>query len=199
MPVETCKSTGPQPATAGAAPRNDPKENSGTFSNQVVWMRLADIRGDHSLVKELQGALKLPPFALARSECIPKDVVRILVERIPLLTCKEKNAIVCIGNIRLYRLASSVLDKSELVQTIQYSGSLSNKRRERLKQGLLIETFLMPAIFGRRAHELQALNSAWERAADANLLSFWAGVGSLAELYREDPSLMKRKRAARRG
>jgi hypothetical protein len=162
-------------------------------------MRLADIRGDHSLVKELQGALKLPPFALARSKCIPKDVVRILMERIPLLTCKEKNAIVCIGNIRLYRLASSVLDKSELVQTIQYSGSLSNKRRERLKQGLLIETFLMPAIFGRRAHELQALNSAWERVADANLLSFWAGVESLAELYREDPSLMKRKRAARRG
>lgn len=199
MPVKTCKPTGPQPAPAGAAPQNDPKENSGTFPNQVVRMRLADIRGEHSLVKELEGVLKLPPFALPRSECMPKDVVRILVERIPLLTCKEKNAIVCIGNIRLYRLASFVLDESEFVQTIQYSGSLSNKRRERLKQGLLIETFLMPAIFGRRAHELQALSPAWGKAADANLLSFWAGCGSLAELYREDPSLMKRKRAPRRG
>lgn len=160
---------------------------------------LRDIQGEHSLVRDLDDILNLPPFPQPPTQNIPEDVVRHLLQRMPLLVCNENGATACIGNTRLYRLAHFVLQLDDLVPTIQYSGSLSKNRREHLKQGLLTERFLMPAIFGRRKNELLALSSAWKSAKHAKLLDSWKGVRSFPELYGQIPDSEKRTRAPRHG
>jgi hypothetical protein len=171
------------------------QHKTGGFSDRIVPMRLDNICGEHSIVEELYIRLGLPYFPQPKVECLPKEIVRILLERTPLLICQEqKDREACIGNVRVYRLARFALDPTEVVPTIRYAGSLTGKRRERLCEALLIETFLMPEIFGRRPAELKALSTAWERATTLGLLEFWKGSG-FAELYRSDPQPLMRKRA----
>lgn len=174
------------------APQNQPKTVSGAFSDQIAPMRLADICGEHSLIRKLDGVLKRPPFPTPKSEFMPPRVLRHLLERMPILIAQENGKTVCIGNVRLFRLAGTVLPE-ESVPTVQYLGSLSRKRREQLEQAFLVETFLMPAIFGRREEELRALKAMWKRASDENLLDFWTGVDDLDALFRRDRVPAERK------
>jgi hypothetical protein len=162
---------------------------------QVIWVPLVEITGEHRIVEELNRELELPYGSSPRQECIPKGVVHNLLERMPILIHREKDRVLCVGNIRLFRLARVVLDPSESVPTLEYKGNLSKERRERLREGLLIEAFLLPAIFGQRTSELQALSVGWERAEKAQMLKFWSG-GSCAGLYGEDPLPHPRKRAS---
>lgn len=186
----------PQPLASSVVSKHPSK--TGGFANQVVRMQLVDIGGEHSIVTDLDSELNLPYLSQPPQESLPKDVVRILLERTPLLTRQEKGHAVCIGNIRLYRLALVILGPSEFVPTIEHSGALTADRIERLRQGLLAETFLLPAVYGRRAPELKALRAAWERAAEAKMLEFWPCKG-FAGLYGEDAVPPKKKRAPRRG
>jgi hypothetical protein len=176
------------------------KQATEVFSDRIVRMPLEAICGEHTLVTEFDRCLDLPYFPEPKAGCVPKDILRTLLERAPILICKEgKDRDACIGNVRLFRLARITLDSREPVPTIRYEGSLTGKRREQLREGLLIETFLLPAIFGRRAAELEALSVAWGRATTAKMLDFWRGPESFAELYRSDPGPRKRKRGEHRG
>jgi len=172
---------------------------SGAFSKQVVPKQLEDIQGEHALVKGLEKTLKRLPIPLPGSEYMPPSVVLRLLDRMPILLTKENNTLYCIGNVRVYRLANCTLDRKELVPTLQYSGSLTSKRREQLVQGLLVEMFLLPSIFARRANDLQVLNSAWQKAKDAKLLDFWGGAESFSVLCGETPAIPKRKRGLPHG
>jgi hypothetical protein len=176
------------------------EQATGVFSDRIVRMPLEAICGEHALVTEFERCLDLPYFPEPKAGCMPKDILRTLLGRAPILICKQgKNRDACIGNVRLFRLARIALDASELVPTIRYEGSLTENRCERLRQGLLVETFLLPAIFGRRAVDLDALSAAWGKATTAKMLDFWSGPESFAELYRSDPEPRKRKRGEHRG
>ncbi len=177
------------------SPVNSTKPATGTFSSTIIPVRMEDISGEHGLVREFDQFLNLPYFPQPKPEFLPTDVVRILLGRTPLLVYRErKGQYTCIGNVRIYRMARLAFEPSELVPTISYSGSLTKIRRERLWEGLLIETFLLPAVFGRRGAELSALNAAWEKTSAAGLPDFWKGIGGFAEMYREATEPYKRKR-----
>jgi hypothetical protein len=172
----------PAPASGKTTPLQ-----SGCFSNSISEVQFGDIAGEHDLVKKLYAELNLPFFPQPPAECVPKHVVLSLLQRIPILIRKERGHTFCIGNVRLYRLGLAVqLDDGDSIRAVEYTGSLTKDRLAELKQGLLIETFLMPAIFGRRALETEALNIACARVAEKNL-DFWAAPDRLARLYREIP------------
>lgn len=171
----------------------------GIFSKQIEPVRLAEIHGEHSLVSDIETVLNRPPFPLPPLKCLPPEVVRSVLESMPLLVMKEQDEVVCVGNIRLYRLANYALAPQEFVPTRQLAATLTNNGSDNLKNSLLAEAFLLPAIFGRRPAELRALKLAWQRAAEAKHLGFWPGVDSYSELCRETRAGRGRKRAHGRG
>lgn len=172
---------------------DDQHPKTGEFSDRIVTYPLRTIQGEHPLVSSIEGLLNLPPFPQPPEDYVPKAVVHALLQRMPVLVRREKDAkerevIWCIGNARIFRLASSVLDPDDLVPTIEYLGSFSAPRRKQLQQGMLIERFLLPAIFGRRKMEMASLGRAWDVALknEEKLLDFWQGIESFQRLYRRD-------------
>lgn len=134
--------------------------------------RLGNIKEIHPLVLEIEAALKQPAYPLPRKESAPAELVRILLDGTPLLIRTEANVTVCLGQFRMYRLAQYVLDPNEMVPVRNYEGSLNETRRAQSRQRVLLEMFLLPAVFGRGAAEMPALSSAWQRARGAGLLQF---------------------------
>ena len=171
----------------------------GLFSKQIELVQLAEIRGEHSLVSDIETVLNRPPFPLPPSKCLPREIVRNLLEVMPLLVTREKDDVVCVGNVRLYRLANYALDPQEFVPTRQPAATLTTDGCDSLKNSLLAEAFLLPAIFGRRTAEQRSLKTAWERATEAKLLEFWPGVDSYSELCRDNKAVGRKKRVHGRG
>jgi len=183
-----------QPAAVGSAVK--PKQQSGCFSTIISEIPFGEITGEHDLVKQLYAELQLPYFPQPPVECIPKAVVLSLLRRIPILVRKEKGVNLCIGNVRLYRLGRAIpLDDGDRIRAVEYSGFLTKDRLAELKQDLLIETYLMPAVYGRRTPEAEALSSACARVAE-KCLEFWPTPEQLAKLYRKDPYQLKKKRGS---
>ena len=85
----------------------------GLFSKQIEFMQLSEIRGEHSQVRDIETVLNRPPFPLPPLKCLPRGIVTSILECMPLLVMKEKDAVVCVGNIRLYRLANYALDPNQ--------------------------------------------------------------------------------------
>jgi hypothetical protein len=155
---------------------------------EIESIRLGEIRGEHSLVTKLEQKLQLPYFPQPRRECIPAGILIRLLERMPLVVTgdgSDENGFACVGNVRLYRLARISLPFTEFVPVIRYTAALTADVQQDLENGLLVETFLAPAVFGRRKHEVKALIAAWDRAAKSELLNFWgAGIDPYG-LFRE--------------
>lgn len=95
-------------------------------------------------------------------------------------------------NIRLYRLARVVLSADDMVPGHRDTGSLTAKRKERLRQGLLAETFLLPEIFRRRAGEIQVLKARWARIPSPGPMKHTEV--DIARLYRDETSRFRRGR-----
>lgn len=161
-----------------------PPQKTGVFCSTICFPQLTEIVGEHSLVTEALDVLKLPPFPQARPESVPPEIVLTLIRRHPLLVRKERDKTFCIGNIRLYRLAKLHLEPKEPVPTIEYIGTMTRSRKRELLESLLIETFLLPAVFGRRDLELRALVEAYKRAESGHVLDFWPNPLGPEGLYR---------------
>jgi hypothetical protein len=63
---------------------------AGLFSKQIELMQLSEIRGEHSLVRDIETVLNRPPFPLPPSKCLPREIVRSLLECMPLLIMKRE-------------------------------------------------------------------------------------------------------------
>lgn len=158
-----------------------------------IMMRLGDITQEHHLVKELDRQLGLPFFAGPPKEFVPAAWLSALLERMPLMVRQDRGeSIACVGNIRLYRLARLVLSGDDMIPVHRHMGSLTVRRRERLLEGLLAETFLMPAIFGRRVEEVHALDAGWVRTRLLGQMKHTEV--DIASLYRSETVRSKRER-----
>ena len=159
----------------------------------LTTMRLGDIAQEHHLVKNLDRELGLPFFAGPPKECVPAAWVIALLERMPLVVRQDHGeSIACVGNIRLYRMARVVLSGDDMVPVHRDIGSLTTRRKKRLLEGLLAETFLMPAIFGRRAGEIYALEAGWVRIQSSDQTKHTEV--DMASLYRSEAVRSKRGR-----
>ena len=183
-----------EPASGADDLTNSSPLLAGLISREIEPVQLAEIRGEHSLVSEVEKVLNRAPFPLPPSKCLPREIVRNILEVMPLLVMREQDVVVCVGNIRLYRLANYALDPQEFVPTRQLAATLTTDCFDNLKNSLLAEAFLLPAIFGRRTAEQRSLKIAWERAGKAKRLEFWPGVDSYSELCRENKAVSRRKR-----
>jgi len=184
-------STAPETPVAKAAQERSP-ENSTEQDENPNWMieriRLEEITCEHPLVTKLEQVLQLPYLPQPRRECIPAGILIRILERMPLQVTRDgghENGFACVGNVRLYRLARYSLPATEFVPVIKIAAALTRDVQQDLERALLIETFLAPAVFGRRRDEVEALIAAWNRAAKNGLLNFWgAGVDPYG-LFRE--------------
>ena len=155
---------------------------------KIERIRLEEITGEHPLVAKLEQVLKLPYFPQPRRECIPTGILIRLLERMPLLVTREggdETGFACVGNVRLYRLARVSLPVTEFVPVIKNAAALTRDLQQDIENGILVETFLAPAVFGRRKDEAKALIAAWDRAAKGELLNFWGAGITPYGLFRE--------------
>lgn len=192
MPTQSnSSSTAPETPFANAAQERSPEESTEQIEHphrKIERIRLEEITCEHPLVAKLEKLLQLPYLPQPRRECIPAGILMRILERMPLQVTRhggDDEGFACVGNVRLYRLACISLPATEFVPAIKIAADLTNDLQQDLEKGLLVETFLAPAVFGRRKDEAEALIAAWNRAAKSGLLNFWgAGINPYG-LFRE--------------
>jgi len=134
----------------------------------------------------------LPFFAAPPCELIPVAWVIALLERMPLIVREDHGeGVTCVGNIRLYRFARIALSGNEMVPVHRDAGSLTLRRKQRLREGLLAETFPLPAVFGRRAEEVRALEMGWARVSQPEQMNIEVDI---AGLYRSEIARPRQRR-----
>jgi len=135
-----------EPLASQSSPKAKMAPN--VLGNCAVRMRLENIGLEHHLARDLEREMGLPFFAAPPREHVPAAWVVALLERMPLVVREDHGeGVTCVGNIRLYRLAQIALSGDEMIPVRRDTGSLTARRKQQLREGLLAEAFLLPAVF----------------------------------------------------
>ena len=187
---EITQNSEPDADTSASTAFTKPKMGQTVLADCTEKMRLTDILEEHPLARDLEREIGTPFFAAPPHELVPAAWVMALLERMPLIVREDYGeGTTCVGNIRLYRLARIALSGDEMVSVRRDTGSLTAQRKRKLREGLLAEAFLLPAVFGRRAEEIRALELAWARISQPEQIEM-----DIAGLYRSGVARPKQRR-----
>ncbi len=119
------------------------------------------ITGLHSAIIEFEKRLSIPPFQIPSAADICSDKLASLLQHLPIQVVRSRGPCYrCIGQFRLYRLATTLLEKKA---TIAVEIVHQRLKREMLEERYLNEVFYLPALIGLSDADIQRLYSIWNR------------------------------------
>lgn len=142
-------------------------------------------------MKKLSAELSLPPGYLPPLDLITAKSLHEIVRRLYITVTKQKSGYICTGQFRLFRLCKACLDPESPIPVVVRPRTGIDAIRE----NLLIELLLIPALLGTPRNNLKQLGAAWSRADEHQLLTKLLTTTDLkacAKLFGVDPRFLKK-------
>ena len=125
---------------------------------QLQELELGTIYGEHPLVEEIRNEPSVSLRELPTS-VISKFGLMELATHQPLQVVQEQGKYYCIGGLKFFRLIKYDLPADRTLPVFLYPGL--NKRA--LRNHILFDLFMMPALAGLDMHDRRTLNEIWTK------------------------------------
>lgn len=126
---------------------------------ELIELRLGDITDLHHCLAQLEDDLSLPSFCTPRQASFTSAGLLNLLNNLPISVVATNKSYRCVGNIRLYRLATKLLPPDTMVPVIVIKNRCS---KHEIITRYLAELFLLPAAHHISRLDVGILLSSWE-------------------------------------
>ncbi len=111
----------------------------------LISCQLSQISRTHTKLAELINKLESPPQVVEHGRKLTRDALMTLLEIYPIAVKKLGKGYECIGGIRQFLLAQSMLQPDDEIPVLCYPGKL---KPESMQRRLLVELYQLPLLMG---------------------------------------------------
>ncbi len=108
----------------------------------------------HKAILEVDKELSLPPFSAIPFDLLVPQALKNLLQINRVLVKKYRKGFVCIGNLKMYKVASHILSSNEEIPVIIESRRFSP---EKIRNLYLAELYLYQIVYGLSTNDVRCL------------------------------------------
>lgn len=130
---------------------------------ELRLVSLADISDVHDAILELERTLSLVPLSVPSPEMRNAKNLRPALAAYPVWLARVKEKFVCVGNVRMYRLANLCMSRNDEIPALVFK---ARSRRDVVQMNYLVERYGLAALFALELDDVRCLHDVWKNNLD---------------------------------